>query len=381
MLNIGKIADWFLRNQPRNRYITNYMAFSLPFLNGVTKKKRAQMIAVDLGSRTTKAVLLERRGEILALTRYALLDAPIFEKKISAELLADHLRAIAEALGNTTKNITIAVGLNDAVVRQVEMPQIPLDEMRQILKVNHKTYLQQDLPNHAFDCYIMAPRAPRDGDKTAATNPKFKVICTAARQQLVTDFMKAATLAALTPDALVPGLIGPINTFELALPEVHERETVALVDIGFKHTSVSVLDRGELALNRVVNIGGDQLTTGLAETMNISYAEAEGIKVGMAPEVEAALQMQVIPLGREIRASLDFFEHQQDRAVSQVYLSGGSARSEMILQMLHSELLVECKTWNPTAFLQLALPGQQAVEVDHIGPQLTVAVGAALAAL
>jgi len=381
VLNIGKIADWFLRNQPRNRYITNYMAFSLPFLNGVTKKKRAQMIAVDLGSRTTKAVLLERRGEILALTRYALLDAPIFEKKISAELLADHLRAIAEALGNTTKNITIAVGLNDAVVRQVEMPQIPLDEMRQILKVNHKTYLQQDLPNHAFDCYIMAPRAPRDGDKTAATNPKFKVICTAARQQLVTDFMKAATLAALTPDALVPGLIGPINTFELALPEVHERETVALVDIGFKHTSVSVLDRGELALNRVVNIGGDQLTTGLAETMNISYAEAEGIKVGMAPEVEAALQMQVIPLGREIRASLDFFEHQQDRAVSQVYLSGGSARSEMILQMLHSELLVECKTWNPTAFLQLALPGQQAVEVDHIGPQLTVAVGAALAAL
>ena len=45
--------------------------------------------------------------------------------------------------------------------------------------------------------------------------------------------------------------------------------------------------------------------------MSISYAEAEGIKVGMAPEVEAALQMQVIPLGREIRASLDFFEHQQ----------------------------------------------------------------------
>ena len=39
------------------------------------------MIAVDLGSRTTKAVLLERRGEIYALTRYAMLDAPILRKK------------------------------------------------------------------------------------------------------------------------------------------------------------------------------------------------------------------------------------------------------------------------------------------------------------
>jgi type IV pilus assembly protein PilM len=356
------------------------MALSLPFINGVRKKKRAQMISVDLGSRTTKAVLLERRGEIIALTRYALLDAPIFEKKISAELLAEHLRAIADALGNTTKNVTVAVGLDDTVVRQIEMPQIPLDEMRQILKVNHKNYLQQDLPNHAFDCYIMPPRASNQPTDKAAGSPKFKVICTAARQQLVNDFMKATTLANLTADALVPGLVGPINTFELALPDVHERDTVALVDIGFKHTSVSILDRGELALNRIVNIGGDQLTTGLAEAMNISYAEAEGIKVGMAPEVEAALQMQVIPLGREIRASLDFFEHQQDRPVSQVYVSGGSARSEMIIQMLHSELLVECKTWNPTGFLQLALPGQQAVEVDHIGPQLTVAVGAALAA-
>ena len=61
------------------------------------------MIAVDLGSRTTKAAVLERRGEILALTRYALLDAPLFEKKMSVELLAEHLRSVAEALGNPCK--------------------------------------------------------------------------------------------------------------------------------------------------------------------------------------------------------------------------------------------------------------------------------------
>jgi len=83
-----------------------------------------------------------------------------------------------------------------------------------------------------------------------------------------------------------------------------------------------------------VNIGGDRLTAGLAEAMNISYAEAEGIKVGMAPEVQSMLEMQIIPLGRELRASLDFFEHQQDRPVSQVYVSGGSAQSEMVLQIL-----------------------------------------------
>ena len=355
------------------------MALSLPALNGANRKKRAQMIVVDLGSRTTKAALFERRGEILALTRYALLNAPTSDKKISPELLADHLKSVAEALGNTTKSVTIAVGLEDAIVRQIELPQIPLDEMRQVLKVHHKNYLQQDLPNHVFDCHIIPPRSLGEKSPNGGA-PKLKILAAAAKQQLVNDFLRAVQTAGLTAESLVPGLLGPMNTFEQALPEVYSKETVALVDIGFKHTSVCVLDRGEMALTRVVNIGGDKLTAGLAEAMSISYAEAEGIKVGMAPEVESSLQLQVTPLGREIRASLDFFENQHDRPVSNVYVSGASARSEMILQMLHSELEVECKTWNPTGFLQLALPGHQAVEIEDIGSQLTVVIGAALAA-
>jgi len=355
---------------------------ALPFLNGVTRKKRAQMMVVDLGGRTTKAVLLERRGEVLALSRFVLLDAPIYEKKISVELLTEHLRAVAQALGSQTKLITLAVGLDDTVVRQVELPQIPVDEMRMVLKNNTKGYLQQDMPNHVFDCHIFPPKASGKGGDAAKAGaiPKLKVLVAGMKQQLINDLQTAIKDAGLTADHIMPGLIGPVNALELALPEAFAGESVALVDIGFKHSSVCVVDRGELVLSRVVNIGGDKLTAGLAEAMNITYAEAEGIKVGMAPEVQSTLEAQVQPLGRELRASLDFFEHQQDRAISQVYVVGGSARSEMILQMLHTELIVDCKTWNPTGSLQLALPGQQAVEIEHVGPQLSVAIGTALAA-
>jgi type IV pilus assembly protein PilM len=138
---------------------------------------------------------------------------------------------------------------------------------------------------------------------------------------------------------------------------------------------------GELALNRVVSIGGDRLTAGLAEVMNVSYAEAEGIKVGMPTEVQGQLENLMMPLGRELRASIDFFEHQQEKTVSQVFVSGAAARSDLILQVLQSELAIECKNWNPAAAFELQLPAQQAGEFEHIAPQLSVAIGAALAAI
>jgi len=353
-----------------------------PIINGASKKRRNQMLAVDLGTRTTKAVVIDRRGDAFALTRYVLLDAPIFDKKISSELLAGHLRDVVQKLDVPVKSVTLAIGLDDALVKQIELPPIPLDDMRLVLKNNSKAYLQQDLPGYAFDCHIFPLKLSDKAEvPKVGAMPKLKVLVGGAKQDLLKTFQGAILEASLTADVIMPGLIGPPNAFEASLPEPFQKDTVALVDVGFKHSSISILDRGELVLTRVVNIGGDRITAGLAESMNISYAEAEGIKVGMAPEVQPALEMLVQPLGRELRASLDFFEHQHDRPVSQVYVSGGSARSELILQILHGEMLVDCKTWNPIQFMQLALPGQQAAEIEHIGPQLTVAVGAALAAI
>src|SRR5882724_11387488 len=353
---------------------------ALPFFDNASRK-RDQMLSIDLGGRTTKALHLQRKGDDFILSRYALLDAPIYEKSLSADLLTEHLKSICQALDSKTKLVTLAVGVNESVVRHAELPAMPVGDMRQILKNNTKNYLQQDLPGHVFDCSIMVPRASQktaEKFKTSGGPQKLKVLVAGTKKQVVEDMQTAVRNTGLIPDHIVPGLVGPVNAFELAMPEVFNKEVIGLVDIGFKHTSICLLQEGELILSRVVGIGGDRLTTGLAESLGISYAEAEGIKVGMPSEVQAQLQSLVLPLGRELRASIDFFEHQQDKTVTHVYIGGGSASSEFIIQALQTELMVECKTWNPLSFLQMGLPPQQRGEIEHVAPQLSVAVGAAL---
>src|SRR5262245_47848058 len=131
----------------------NIMA--LPFIEINKRKKREQMLAVDLGNRTTKAVHLQKTPQGFALTGYAILDAPIFEKSLPADLLTEHLKSVSQTFGGKTKLATLTVGVNDAIVRTLEMPPMPPEDLRLVLKHNSRNYLQQDLSSHVFDCHIV----------------------------------------------------------------------------------------------------------------------------------------------------------------------------------------------------------------------------------
>jgi type IV pilus assembly protein PilM len=347
---------------------------TFPFLSG---GRSDQILAIDLGTRTTKGVLLDRTPAGLSLSRFAVQDAPIYDKALPQGLLTEHLRNIIAALQPRTKQATIAIGVGDSILRGTELPLLPLAEMRQMLKFNAKNYLQQDLRDYIFDCFIVPPRnnAKPEAGKTGIV--KYKVWVGGTRRESLMTIESAAKEAGLVPNNVTLTMLGPINALELSQPEVFAKETLALVDLGFKNSSISILENGELCLSRSVEIGGDKLTAGLAEAMNVSYAEAEGIKIGMPQEVEVHLQPIVSPLGRELRASIDFFEHQRDARVSKILVSGGAARSEFILQLLQTELAVPCKAWFPTEGLKLSLSGQQVTEIEQISTTLTVAIGSA----
>ncbi len=357
----------------------------LPFFN-TRVKRREEVIAIDLGGRHTKAVRVQNKGGRLTLVNFTVQDSPSEDLAMpSVEVLAEHLKSVTRALGEGTKTVVVSLGVADSVVRRTEMPPMPMDDLRQLLKFNTKTYLQQDLPDHVFDCAVVVARTtddtkPAEAPKLAS-GQKQQLIVGAGKRKVVEDVASAIREAGLSAAQVVPGLVGPVNAFELSEPEIFANEAVALVDLGFRNTTITILQRGELIMHRVVNLGGDRLTHGLAETMGISYPEAEGIKVGMPTEVQAALEPLVGGLGRELRAFLDFFEHQQDVAVSQVFVSGGSARGELLVQALQMELMVPCRTWNPAKSFDMALSPEQVAEYTAVSPQLASAVGAAISAL
>jgi len=61
---------------------------ALPFFDR-SEEKRDQCSQLDLGGRVTKAVHVQRRGDGYVLNKYAIMDAPIFDKTIPLDLLTD----------------------------------------------------------------------------------------------------------------------------------------------------------------------------------------------------------------------------------------------------------------------------------------------------
>jgi Tfp pilus assembly PilM family ATPase len=156
----------------------------LPFMNS-RARKRDQIIAIDLGGRSTKAVSLQRKGERFLLTDFAVIEAAKQDKAPSPSQLGEHLKEVVRALDTRQRHVTLCLGAGDTVFRQTEMPFVPVSDLRQMLKYNTKNYLQQDYPDHVFDCHYVLKAQSVSPTTPAPGLQKQKVIVSGAKRQLV----------------------------------------------------------------------------------------------------------------------------------------------------------------------------------------------------
>src|SRR6185436_18120313 len=127
----------------------------LASLTAGQSKKRNQVVAIDLGARTTKAVQIQRKGSGFELTHFACKETPVSDKQITPEALGPHLQSMMQAVSARGKHAVLVVGVGEALLRHAELPLIPIPDMRMMLKFNAKNYLQQDFPEHTFDLHLL----------------------------------------------------------------------------------------------------------------------------------------------------------------------------------------------------------------------------------
>jgi type IV pilus assembly protein PilM len=118
-------------------------------------------------------------------------------------------------------------------------------------------------------------------------------------------------------------------------PEAQETGLKILLDIGAKSTGINILCDGELMFTRAVFFGGSDFTRAIAENLNLSFEDAEEIKLeygfsqrekGSDSKIDEALERSFERLTNEINLTLgSFFSQHRFLPVESVILFGGGA--------------------------------------------------------
>ena len=347
-------------------------------------KRGNSVIGLDLGKHVFKGVVLQRKGDSrYVLTSYASREVP--EDLQNADDMAQELKALLKELGSA-KGCAVAVSDPTSLLRIIEQPDTPVDLLRNALRLNGLAVLNQECKDFVLDCAAVSANgtngsnghANGNGSGEAGYNvPKKKYLVGGMLRPQVKQISDAMSKTKLSADILQLAPVCSFNAFELAYPQIFENDTFLLLDMGHLQSTVLIGSKKELVLIRSIDYGGKSLTQALtadgaldANAAKLMMEEGDG---GMTEICRTSLTR----LATEVRNSIGFFEGQREESIHRIFVSGGLARTETILQTLSDELGLPCEIWDPLETCEVALPAAKRQALPSEFVSLNVACGAA----
>jgi Tfp pilus assembly PilM family ATPase len=343
------------------------------------------VIGIDLGKHAFKAVSLKRKSDSrFVLNAFASREVP--EQFESSDQLAQELKLLLRELGSGAKACALAISDPAALLRIVEQPTTPVDLLRNALRLNGLLVLNQECKDFVLDVAPVVANGketarPMEGSGNVAVQgavtTRTKYLVGGMLRPVVKQISEATSKTRVPAEILQLAPICSFNAFEFAYPQVFHEEAFLLLDMGHLQSTVLIGSKGELVLVRSIDYGGKMFTQALtaegaldAHAAWVMVNEGDG---GMAEICRGALSR----LGTEVRNSIGFFEGQREESIHRIFVSGGLARAEMILQTLSDELGLPCEIWDPLETCEVALPPSRRQALPNEFVSLNVACGAA----
>jgi type IV pilus assembly protein PilM len=344
-------------------------------------------IGLDIGTSAVRAVqvsaggkgpvTLERLGQVL-LPPGAMRDGEIVDHAAVAEAI----KTLWSRYGLKGKKVALGVANQQVVVRQVDLPALPVDELRQSLGFQVQEYIPIPVEQAILDLHVIEEYETQAGDRLS------RIMLVAAQRDMIEGLVSVVRQAKLEPVLVDLAAFAMLRSLA---PEqaIADREGELLIDIGSAVTNIVVHENGSPRFVRILLMGGGEITEGLMSALGMSYEEAESAKAdGTAAEPGAlasgdeTTRLVAERAGRfveEIRGSLNFYTAQVDSIpVTRAIVTGGGALLPQLHDRLSASLRIPVDRGHPMQELKIGKVGLEHDELVEAEPYLSVAIGLAL---
>jgi type IV pilus assembly protein PilM len=343
---------------------------------------KSNLIGLDIGSSSVKVCQLKevRRSYqlqcfgIIPLPAEAIVDGSIMNQSA----VVDAVRELIASQKIKVRDVAVSVSGHSVILRKINLPVMTREELDESIQWEAEQYIPFDINDVNIDVSILNDHNDQG---------QMDVLLVAAKKDMINDYINVVREAGLLAQVVDVDSFAVQNAFEINY-NLPVGETVALINVGASVVNINVVHSGISAFTRDIAQGGNQYTDEIQKQLNVSYDEAEALKVGGAgndqdsvvpQEVERVMQQVSETIANDVQRSLDFYgATSADVSITRIYLSGGCAKVPALSRAIEQKTSVPVEAVDPFRNIDVAARGLDANFLRSQAPLAAVSVGLAL---
>jgi type IV pilus assembly protein PilM len=352
--------------------------------------KKNQLIGIDIGSHSIKIAEIEDSKKGMILKNFGMIGLPreaIVEGSIKEmEIVSAALKNLLKNLKIKNKNVATSISGYSVIVKKITIPQKGEEDLEGSIQSEAEQYIPFDISDVNLDFQILGLEKEETGEEKEEEEKEelMDVLLVAAKKDIVEEYISLFHLTELNPIVLDIDAFALQNAFEIT---GHEQAGChALVHIGAQQLTINVIRDGNSIFTRDSSYGGSQITSEIQNKLNISYQEAESIKLGakaietnQRPMFEEMFSSTVTKWAQEIKRALEFVATTfPDIKVENILVSGGSSLIPGFIKYLGLETGLQIEMLNPFASLEIKEKLFDTGYLNYTAPMAVISIGLAL---
>ncbi len=343
---------------------------------------KGNLIGLDIGSSSVKVCQLKESRRSYQLQCFGLIPLPpeaIVDGSImNQSTVVDAVRELIASQRIKVKDVAVSVSGHSVILRKINLPVMTREELDESIQWEAEQYIPFDINDVNIDVSILNDHNDQG---------QMDVLLVAAKKDMINDYINVVREAGLIAHVVDVDSFAVQNAFEINY-NLPVGETVALINVGASVVNINVVHSGISAFTRDIAQGGNQYTDEIQKQLNVSYDEAEALKIGgsggeqdsvVPQEVERVMQQVSETIANDVQRSLDFYAATSaDASITRIYLSGGCAKVPALSRSIQAKTGVPVDTVDPFRNIDIAARGLDPNFLRMQAPLAAVSVGLAL---
>lgn len=347
--------------------------------------KKNYSVGVDLGTSSIKVVELTLRNGRPFLVNYGSvsLDFGDISSGLAGGLSFESRRrsyfiALLKKMNiKNPESIYISMPGFSGLVSLVEFPEMNEKDLAQAIQFEAHKYVPMEMDEVALSWDIVKREHQTEAQKSQEKKSgKIEVLLVAALKKDIEQIGGLFKATSFKLKAI------ELETFSIARALVgDDLGTYLIIDIGFKVCNFVLVHKGIVRANRNIDVGGNEITNTISESMNITFDRAEQLKKSGRDlfhrnELSILFPSLDLAVSEAQRVIAAFGERNKQVSVGKVFLSGGSSGLKGVDKFFTDKLGIPCEVGNPWS--RIDYDASLSPHLARMGGAYSVAIGLAL---